>query len=67
MPGFSGQRRVVEGESDARTSGSPQALWGDCPLRTILDWAISFLQRRLSAWIQRQGGWVSVGVSPMGG
>ncbi|KAF1608530.1 UNVERIFIED_CONTAM: Apoptosis regulator BAX, partial [Eudyptes pachyrhynchus] len=37
-----------------------QALWGDCPLRTILDWAISFLQQRLSAWIQRQGGWVSV-------
>ncbi|XP_009462158.1 PREDICTED: sodium-dependent neutral amino acid transporter B(0)AT2-like [Nipponia nippon] len=37
-----------------------QALWGDRPLRTILDWAISFLQRRLSAWIQRQGGWGSI-------
>ncbi|NWH49581.1 BAX regulator, partial [Fregata magnificens] len=37
-----------------------QALWGDHPLRTILDWAISFLQRRLSAWIQRQGGWGSI-------
>ncbi|NXL54901.1 BAX regulator, partial [Podilymbus podiceps] len=36
-----------------------QALWGDRPLRTILDWAVSFLQQRLSAWIQRQGGWGS--------
>ncbi|KAM6032518.1 apoptosis regulator BAX-like [Theristicus caerulescens] len=37
-----------------------QALWGDHPLQTILDWAITFLQRRLSAWIQRQGGWGSI-------
>ncbi|KAM7074709.1 apoptosis regulator BAX-like isoform 2-T2 [Ciconia maguari] len=37
-----------------------QALWGDHPLRTILDWAISFLQQRLSAWIQHQGGWGSI-------
>ncbi|XP_072703840.1 uncharacterized protein [Ciconia boyciana] len=37
-----------------------QALWGDHPLRTILDWAISFLQQRLSAWIQQQGGWGSI-------
>ncbi|XP_054668445.1 apoptosis regulator BAX-like isoform X2 [Grus americana] len=37
-----------------------QALWGDHPVRTILDWAVSFLQRHLSAWIQRQGGWGSI-------
>ncbi|XP_032861967.1 apoptosis regulator BAX-like [Tyto alba] len=37
-----------------------QALWGDHPLRTILDWAISFLQQRLSAWIRDQGGWASI-------
>lgn len=48
-------------------SGSPQALWGDSPLRTILDWAVSFLQRRLSAWIQQQGGWVSGGLAPWRG
>ncbi|XP_074995190.1 apoptosis regulator BAX-like isoform X3 [Calonectris borealis] len=37
-----------------------QALRDNDPLRTILDWAISFLQQRLSAWIQRQGGWRSI-------
>ncbi|XP_040452323.1 apoptosis regulator BAX isoform X4 [Falco naumanni] len=37
-----------------------QALWGDHPLRTILDWAVSFLQRHLSTWIQHQGGWGSI-------
>ncbi|XP_074875389.1 apoptosis regulator BAX-like [Buteo buteo] len=37
-----------------------QALCGDVPLRTIFDWAVSFLQQRLSAWIQQQGGWASI-------
>ncbi|XP_064296593.1 apoptosis regulator BAX-like isoform X2 [Phalacrocorax carbo] len=37
-----------------------QALWDDQPLRTIIDWAISFLQQRLSAWIQCHGGWNAI-------
>ncbi|KAM6288835.1 apoptosis regulator BAX-like [Aegotheles albertisi] len=34
-----------------------KALWGAEPLRAIVDWAVSFVQRRLCAWVLAQGGW----------
>ncbi|XP_068785384.1 apoptosis regulator BAX-like isoform X2 [Struthio camelus] len=46
-------------------AGCPQALDRSDPLQTVLDWAVAFLEQRLAAWVQRQGGWGSfLGYSP---